>query len=331
MNNSFLHVHNIELINLNELLNSCRSISYRLEENYIRYLKKYHGEENFTNLSCRIELNNNFAICPITLQKVNENNYLNFYTQPIEIFIKNPDDPLLKKEIINYFLKLFKKHNIKDKIFKIKYNSSNLDNLNKKIFIKKIFDVYIDLRQEIDEISKNFKQSIRTILKKNYDDLKYEIIDSKNYSTNDIIEMRDLHIKISGKETRSIETWLINEEMIKDGNAFLVKITRQGKPISFSFFYLNKTTCIYFSSCSFREYFTTYKNLTHKSIFYAIKYAKEHSCKNIYLGFDEKPIELERENSPSNLKTFIKNFSKEYDEYFLTTELREDFDFGRIV
>jgi len=326
-----LYIHNIELNNLNTFLNSCRSISYRLEDNYIRYLKKYHGAQNFTNLSFKIKFNNNFAICPLTLQKDNQNNYLNFYNQPIEIFIKNPDDLLLKKEIINYFLTLYEKHNIKDKIFKIKYNSSNFNSLNKKIFIKKIFDVYIDLRQDTDEISKNFKQSTRTILKKNYDDLKYEIIDNKNYSTNDIMEMRDLHIKISGKETRSIETWLINEEMIKDGSAFLVKITRQRKPISFSLFYLNKTTCIYFSSCSFREYFTTYKNLTHKSIFYAMKYAKNNSCKNIYLGFDEKPIELERVNSPSNLKTFIKNFSKEYDEYFLTSELREDFDFCKIV
>ena len=50
--------------------------------------------------------------------------------------------------------------------------------------------------------------------------------------------MRKLHIKIANKETRSKETWLINEKMICNQEGFLIKVDYNNDPISYSFFFI---------------------------------------------------------------------------------------------
>ena len=48
-------------------------------------------------------------------------------------------------------------------------------------------------------------------------------------------------------------------------------------------YFFNKNTSIYFSSCSIREKFKLYKNITHKVIWEVIKHMKSIKCKK-FLG-----------------------------------------------
>ena len=150
--------------------------------------------------------------------------------------------------------------------------------------------------------------------------MNYEIIDKINYKKNEILNMRKMHIQVSGRETRSKESWIQNEKMILDGNGFIVKAVYKNKPISYSFFFYNNRTCRYFSSCTLREYFKIIKNITHKSLWYAILYAKKNS-NYFYVGsstvFSKKPLS-EKE---LNIEKFKKQFSSKSEEYYIFNDV----------
>ena len=105
----------------------------------------------------------------------------------------------------------------------------------------------------------------------------------KNYN-NDIIDMMNMHHVVSQKITRSKETWLLNGEMIKNNNGFVIKVIYKKKIISFSLFFFNNEEAIYFSSCTDRKYFKDFINITHKSIYHSINYLKKNGCKKLTLG-----------------------------------------------
>ena len=109
------------------------------------------------------------------------------------------------------------------------------------------------------------------------------VVDHSNY-TNEISEMMNMHHLVAQKITRSEKSWHINEEIIKKENAFIIKVMLDQKVISYSLFFYNKQESIYFSSCTERKYFKYYKNITHTSIFEAIKYLKKNNCENFTLG-----------------------------------------------
>ena len=60
--------------------------------------------------------------------------------------------------------------------------------------------------------------------------------------------MMTFHEKIAGRQTRSKETWKINEKMILDNKGLLIKVSENKKLISYTFIFFNKENSIYFSS-----------------------------------------------------------------------------------
>ena len=113
--------------------------------------------------------------------------------------------------------------------------------------------------------------------------------------------MRELHKIVSGKVTRSIESWKVNEDMILNKKGFLIKVKENDKLISYSFIFKNSEEAIYFSSCTLRDKFIQYKNITHKSIWKCISYLKDLNCKKFHLGisktlYSKKIIDQKRKN-----------------------------------
>ena len=91
-------------------------------------------------------------------------------------------------------------------------------------------------------------------------------MDHNNYKKNEIFKMMKMHEIVSGKKTRSLKTWKINEEMILNKKGILIYVEYKKEIISYSFFYLNSITCSYFSSCTVREYFKIIKNIFRNSL-----------------------------------------------------------------
>ena len=72
--------------------------------------------------------------------------------------------------------------------------------------------------------------------------------------------------------------------MILDNKGLLIKVSENKKLISYTFIFFNKENSIYFSSCTDRNMFKIYKNISHKVIWQAIQYLKLANCKKFYLG-----------------------------------------------
>lgn len=252
-----------------------------------KYQIAYHNESIFNKLSieCADKLGNvkNYLL---TIEENNNQKKINNHGYPFDLSIFYEDQYIYEKFIIQIKKFCFEKK-INSILFKEKTDESKISQILKKNFL------YIDyigientiiLEQNIETIFSNFSKGHKSAIKIKYDNLTYELIDSKNYKQNEILEMMNMHEVVSGKKTRSKETWFINEEMILKDKGALVRVKDNTKTISFSFFFFNQEEAIYFSSCTLRDNFKKYKNISHTSIWEAIKYLKSRNCKRLLLG-----------------------------------------------
>ena len=141
-----------------------------------------------------------------------------------------------------------------------------------------------------------------------------------------MLKMMELHKMVAGKQTRSLETWLENEKMIMQNKGFLVCALLKDKIISYSFFFHDKLSGIYFSSCTDREYFS-YAGITHNSIWCAIKYLKQIGCKYFSLG-DVKTL-YSKDNiteKEKNIERFKRSFGGFTKTYIIYNQLPKKFN-----
>lgn len=255
------------------------------EKIFIEYQKKYFSksrfkivEENFLNRK-----NSNFFL---TIEIKEKEKILNNFSNPIYLNDLNFN----QKQHISFVEKIKKiyfNENATSISFKKNINQNNIDlqlskNKSHTDFIG--VESSIDLSKNLDEIFKNFSKGHKSSIKKDYENLNYEIFDYKNYKQNQIFEMMKFHKKVAGRRTRSKDTWKINEKMIFEKKGLLVKVSDKNKVISYAFIFYNKDSSIYFSSCSDRTMFNVYKNISHKVIWKVIQYLKRENCKKFYLG-----------------------------------------------
>ena len=257
----------------------------RLNETYIDYLKRYNSDSSFKDISFIIKNENSLLFCPLTIHIKNKKKILDYFGEPFFIICHNETQELKK-----IFHKKIKKISVEEKIKNINFVSQkelndefNLYNLNKQKIYKISYRKYIDLTLDMRTIRANFSRGLKSKINKNYKELTYQLINHKNYNK-DIFKMMKFHRDISKRITRSKATWSANEKMIKNKNGFLIKVTYKNKVISYFFIFYEKPNALYFSSCTNRKYFKDFNNITHKSIYDAIKYLKKIGCKKLTLG-----------------------------------------------
>lgn len=297
---------------------SQRQFSYKLESLYMHFQELYH-ETKFLNKSIKINNDTNIII-PLT--KNIKTNLFSFYGGPIEFF-SDKDISISEYEKIKIFF-----DNLNgEKFFKFKINDEKkLIEHNFDYVEQVIKETYIDLSQDLTTIKSKFSSNCRNEIKKTYENVKFEIIDKNNYEKDLIFEMMEHHIKIANNQTRSRESWKKNEDMILNGKGFLIKVTHKNKLISYSFFFHNNYTCIYFSSVGDRDYYKIVRNMHHLSVWMAIKHAKNY-CKFFFIGkntlynkktFSEKEKNIEKFKSKfrgNDTKFVILNSLPEYSFY----------------
>ena len=271
-----------------------------------RDYQNLYYKTNFVNKSFEINTINK-VIVPMTLNE-SKNNY-SFFGDPVEIFFSNRISKSMYEELIS----IFKEINSEIK-FKIEIKDEKLLN-EKDDYIEKIVnEIYIDLSLKKDQIKSNFSSNHRNEISKNYLNSTFEIIDYKNYKKDTIFEMMELHKHVSGRQTRSIESWKQNEKMILEKKGFITKVKLDNKVISFSFFYHNNFTCIYSSSVGLREYYKVVRNMHHKSLWLAINYAKKY-CNYFYIGpitiYSKENIS-EKEKNLQKFKNKFKGINKKF-------------------
>ena len=114
-----------------------------------------------------------------------------------------------------------------------------------------------------------------------------QLQDRDSIQKESIERFRQLHIQVSGQETRSQETWDLQYEMVRHGEAFLVLGELKGELVTAALFLLSPSSCFYGVSASNRALFD--KPLSHVVLWNAILNAKNWGCSFFEMGKIDYP------------------------------------------
>jgi len=145
-----------------------------------------------------------------------------------------------------------------------------------------IFLSTINLMRDSSVIRSDIRKSYKALINWGDKNLKIEIFDKNNITQSNIQEFRELHIQESERETRTLDNWLIQYDMIKNNEAFLVVGYLEDTLVSAGFFNYSPTVCNYGSSASIRDLFD--KPLFHGVMWKAILHAKSIGCNDFEVG-----------------------------------------------
>ena len=246
--------------------------------------KIYETEGKKTvNQSFIVEKNNKqiLAFCGVKFLDKSKSHLTTYRLPCISLENSNEINDESKKEFINEFEKISKL--IKGKIWyrdflvngKLSLLSHHL--LTKKIKISLFFTQVINLNLEKKFLWNDIRKSYKSLINWGLREMEFKIFDSNSIDWTTMIHFRNLHIKVSGRETRTIESWKKQYEWIKKNNAFVIFSYFKKKLVSAGFFSFSKNNCSYGISASNRELFS--KPIFHAVMWKAIIYSKSIGCK----------------------------------------------------
>tara|TARA_Y100001970_G_scaffold294340_1_gene451028 strand:- start:11281 stop:12345 length:1065 start_codon:yes stop_codon:yes gene_type:complete len=143
------------------------------------------------------------------------------------------------------------------------------------------YEMYVDLSMSIEEIRSSIRKSFRPLVSSGLKKWTVTVMDK--YCDDTWKTFRELHKKVAGRATRSIDTWNIQHEAIRSGNAFLVYASgSDGEMVGGGYFDMSVHECNY-SVGSYDERFSD-QPLGHMIQYHAILTAKEKGRKMYYIG-----------------------------------------------
>ncbi|WP_319475398.1 hypothetical protein [Marispirochaeta aestuarii] len=167
------------------------------------------------------------------------------------------------------------------------------------------FSSIIDLKLEHEYLHQKIRKSYKSLINWGKKNLKIELYDYKNITAEEMENFKNLHIYVSGRRTRSDESWAIQLEMIQNNEAFLVIGFLDGKIVTGSFFMYSGSVCYYGVSASIREMFD--KPLSHALVWKAVQYAKDSGYSYFEMG-EQKYIGNPKETDIDDKNLAISDF-----------------------
>jgi len=145
-----------------------------------------------------------------------------------------------------------------------------------------IFLQILDLSASEEELRRGIRKSYRSLINWGQRSLEIELLDHSDPSTSAMDSFRELHREVSGRETRSAESWQRQTDMITNGEAFALFGRLEGRLVTAGFFMHTESTCLYGSSASARDLFD--KPLSHAMLWTAILHAQSLGCSRFEMG-----------------------------------------------
>ena len=165
------------------------------------------------------------------------------------------------------------------------------------------YEMHLDLTMSIEQIRKFIRKSYRPLISSGQKNWTVSVMDQ--YCENTWDKFRALHKRVSGRVTRSIDTWNIQHEAIKNGDAFLVYIINsEGIMVGGACFVMSSYQCNY-SVASYDRQLSD-QPLGHMIQYQAILTMKEKGRQMYYLGDrfykEDLPFVTEKQVNISNFK-----------------------------
>lgn len=184
-------------------------------------------------------------------------------------------------------------------------------------------ELYLDLRQNLIEIKRNFRRCYKSLISTGS---RIWVVGVLNSTEKEEVwqEFRELHLKVSGRVTRSDETWAMQLRDIEQQRAFLVWLrSDSGEMVGGGLFNFTSDEGTYAVGAYNRSFFD--KPMGHAVQYKAIEELKERGVLWYKLGArffsTEKPIPTDKEISISEFKQgFSSHF---FPHYCLTHKVPE--------
>ena len=146
---------------------------------------------------------------------------------------------------------------------------------------------YIYLDSTYTQTRLNYRKSIKPLINQTLRKFSFKV--SHNMEVNESLllfkEYKNLHLVVSGRLTRSEESWLSQKTMLTSGVAFILVIYDNLNPIGAAFFVSEGNVLHYWSGAYKREYKTM--ALSHLAVDYAINWSYENNMRFFNFGFPQ--------------------------------------------
>ena len=188
--------------------------------------------------------------------------------------------------------------------FSIGFSEWHILSMSRGAFCSTYHELFLNLESCMDEIKKNFRKSYKSLINSDMSDWTIKVLDVENKSVWN--QFKELHHKVSGKKTRSDDTWEIHYNDILNGHGFLVYLlhNNSGKMDGGGFFNFTRDEGLYAVGAYNRDLF--HKPIGHVIQYRAIQELKKRGIIWYKLGarpyFTEEPRATEKEFSISDFK-----------------------------
>jgi hypothetical protein len=170
------------------------------------------------------------------------------------------------------------------------------------------FSQIIDLSLPEEVIHKSLTKSYKWSVNWSQKNLTHKVLDSTSMTIDHIEDFRRLHFEAAGRETRSPESWKLQYEMVRTGEAFGVFAWMKHSLVSAALFSYSKSHCFYGVSASRRDLFD--KPISHGVIWIGLLHAKNLGVRYFEMG--EQLFPMAPRHYPSRKELGISFFKRAF-------------------
>lgn len=264
--------------------------------------------EGFKDLSFMV-LNGSESLTVILAHKINDK--IGFYASGVEIYGELTNKKVVTF-ILNHLIEQAKEHDCSALTVDDWNSHKTLSVIGQESFNRKgtpqtRLQVLQNLQQSEEEIHKQLRQSYKALVNQGNREIQFSYITNDTVSRSKFNEFQAFHKQVSGRQTRSIQSWDIQFEMIQKGTAELIMgyLEPYGL-VSSGLFNDYGLTTSYAVGVYNRDLFD--KPLAHANVYQGLIRAKDRGQTRFNLGI--VPSYSAEQEKEYNIGKFKKGFSK---------------------
>lgn len=170
------------------------------------------------------------------------------------------------------------------------------------------FGQFIDLSMPSDALHKGLTKAYKWAVNWGKKNLVIGVLDQASITAEHLAQFRRLHVEAAGRETRTPQSWALQYDMVRSGEAFCVFAWMGGELVSAALFPHSKSHCFYGVSASRRSLFD--KPLSHGVIWTALLHAKMVDLRCFEMG--EQLFPMSPRPDPSRKELGISFFKRAF-------------------
>lgn len=177
--------------------------------------------------------------------------------------------------------------------------------LNNSYSSRLVYDMKVDFSEyNLQKFYSNIRKSYKSLINWGKNNLEIVIVNKDNVDNDAFKTFKQFHANISGRQTRSDETWDIQYKMLKEGFGELILANYQGKLVAGSLFIDQFDVTIYFTGVYERQLFEF--GISHYLLYLGISRSYDRGrTKAFSLGCYDTNIE---DSKLHNIQFFKKGF-----------------------